>query len=225
MSKAEEASNPISTPTLDRPVRLAVLLSGGGSTLQNLIDRIEEGRLQAEIAVVIASKEGIKGIERAREAKLDTVIIARKRYADASSFNDALHGELESHDFDIVVLAGFLSPIQLRKLKFWQIINVHPSLIPAFCGKGFYGERVHRAVLEAGIKISGCTVHFVDDEYDHGPVILQKAVEVRDADDVATLAARVISAERELYPQAIELWAQGKLMIEGRRVQILDKGR
>jgi len=201
--------------------RLAVLLSGGGSTLQNFIDRIADGRLRARIEVVVASKAEALGLERARRAGLPACTIERKAYADVRSFNDALHAELARHGVDLVVLAGFLSPFELRGSFAERVMNVHPSLLPAFGGKGFYGERVHRAVLESGVRLSGCTVHFADDEYDRGPIIAQGAVPVEDDDTVATLAARVQALESELYPEAVQMWAAGRLRIEGRRVRRL----
>jgi folate-dependent phosphoribosylglycinamide formyltransferase PurN len=146
--------------------------------------------------------------------------VPRKQHPDVAAFNDALHTELDRHQFDLITLAGFLSPLQSRGLYAGRVLNVHPALIPAFSGAGFYGERVHRAVIDAGVKISGCTVHFADDEYDHGPIILQGTVPVLDDDTPATLAARVHEVENELYPQAIGLWADGRLEIDGRRVRI-----
>ena len=206
--------------TQHSPVRLAVLLSGAGTTLQNLIDRIADGRLVAKIVVVIASRADAGGLERARRAGIPAVVVARKEFPDTDRFNDALHDELAKHDLDLIIMAGFLSQVQLRGRYNGRVLNVHPALIPAFCGKGFYGERVHRAVLEAGVKVSGCTVHFADDEYDHGPIVLQGAVPVLDDDTPETLAARVHQLENELYPEAIRLWAEGLLEIVGRRVRL-----
>lgn len=203
-----------------RPVRLAVLISGAGTTLQNLIDRIADGRLSAIVAVVIASRADAGGLERARSAGIHAALVARKDFPDLDRFNDALHAQLERYDFDLIIMAGFLSPFQLRGRYSGRVLNVHPALIPAFCGKGFYGERVHRAALEAGVKISGCTIHFADEEYDHGPIILQGAVPVRDDDTPETLAARIHEVENELYPEAIRLWGEGRLEIVGRRVRI-----
>jgi formyltetrahydrofolate-dependent phosphoribosylglycinamide formyltransferase len=206
---------------MDRPVRLAVLVSGGGTTLQNLLDRIGAGALRAEIAVVIASRSDAFGLERARRAGLPALAVPRKAYADAEAFNDALHAALEPFAVDLVVLAGFLSLFQPRTRYAGRVLNIHPALIPAFCGPGFYGDKVHRAVLASGVRVSGCTVHFADDQYDHGPIILQGAVPVLDDDTPETLAARVHGVENELYPQAIALWADDRLRIEGRRVRIL----
>lgn len=204
-----------------RPVRLAVLLSGAGSTLQNLLDRIADRSLPAEIVVVISSRAEAGGLDRARKAGLRAVAVPRAQYPDVDRFNDALHAELGRHEIDLIVLAGFLWPFQLRNRYAGRVLNIHPALIPAFCGKGYYGMKVHRAVIESGVKVSGCTVHFADDEYDHGPIILQAAVEVRDDDTPETLAERVHELENRLYPEAIRLWAAGRLRIEGRRVRIL----
>jgi phosphoribosylglycinamide formyltransferase-1 len=205
---------------LDRPVRLAVLLSGSGTTLQNFIDRIADGRLAAEIVLVLASRADAAGLQRARAAGIPAIAVPRKDFPDVDAFNDALHAELARCQCDLIVLAGFLSPFQLRERYRARVLNIHPALIPAFCGKGFYGERVHRAVLEAGVKVSGCTVHFADDQYDHGPIILQGVVPVLDDDTVEALAARVHTLELELYPEAVRLWAAGRLEITGRRVRI-----
>lgn len=207
---------------MQRPARLAVLVSGGGTTLQNFIDRIASGSLRAEIAVVIASRADAYGLERARCAGIPALVVARKEQADAEQFNDALHRALEPFAVDLVILAGFLSLFQPRDRYAGRVMNIHPALIPAFCGSGFYGERVHRAVIESGVRISGCTVHFADDQYDHGPIILQGTVPVLDDDTPETLAARIHSLEQELYPEAVRLWTEGRLRIEGRRVRILE---
>jgi phosphoribosylglycinamide formyltransferase 1 len=206
---------------MHRPVRLAVLISGGGSTLQNFLDRIAAGTLPAEIAVVVASRSDAYGLERARRAGLAAVVVARKQHADVERFNDALHAALAPFAVDLVVLAGFLSLFQPRARYAGRVMNIHPALIPAFCGPGFYGARVHEAVIESGVRVSGCTVHFADDQYDHGPIILQGTVPVLDDDTPDTLAARVHAVELDLYPEAIRLWAAGRLRIEGRRVRIL----
>jgi len=203
------------------PIRLAVLLSGSGTSLQNLLDRIADGRLSTRIAVVVGSRSDAFGLERARRAGIPTVLIARHAYPDATAFNDALHAALDPHAPDLVVLAGFLSLFEPRARYAGRVMNIHPALIPAFCGEGFYGHRVHDAVLAAGVKVSGCTVHFADDHYDRGPIILQGCVPVLDDDTAATLAARVMALEYELYPQAIQLFADRRLAVEGPRVRIL----
>lgn len=202
------------------PLRIAVLLSGAGTSLENLLEHIETGRLDARVAVVIASKPAAGGLERARRRGIPARAIPRRAHPDIEAFNDALHEELGRHAVDLVALLGFLSPFHPRGRYAGRVINVHPSLIPAFSGRGFYGHRVHEAVLEAGVKLTGATVHFADDEYDHGPIILQEAVPVRDDDTPDSLAARVQEVERCLVPEAIRLFAEGRLVIEGRRVRI-----
>lgn len=206
---------------MQRPVRLGVLISGSGSTLQNLLDRIAAGTLPAEIAGVVSSRADAYGLERARRAGVPALTVARKAHADVDRFNDALHAALEPMNVDLVILAGFLSLFQPRARYAGRVMNIHPALIPAFCGSGFYGDKVHEAVIASGVRVSGCTVHFADDQYDHGPIILQGTVPVLDDDTPETLAARVHALERELYPDAIRLWAEDRLRIEGRRVRIL----
>ena len=206
---------------MKRRARLAVLLSGGGSTLQNLLDRIAAGTLPAEVVVVVASRPEAYGLERARQAGIPALVVARKEYQDSARFSDAMHAALAPYDVDLVILAGFLSLFEPRSRYAGRVMNIHPALIPAFCGAGFYGDRVHRAVIESGVRLSGCTVHFADDQYDHGPIILQDTVPVFDDDTPETLAARIHALEHELYPEAIRLWAEGRLRIEGRRVRIL----
>lgn len=205
-------------------LRLAVLLSGGGTTLQNLLDHIADGRLSAEVAVVVSSRADAFGLERARGAGIPALTVARKGHADVPAFNDALHAALEPYAADLVVLAGFLSLFQPRARYAGRVLNIHPALIPSFCGEGFYGHRVHEAVLASGVKVSGCTVHFADDQYDRGPIILQGCVPVLDDDTAETLAARVLALEHELYPRAIQLFAENRLRIEGRRVRVLPAG-
>jgi formyltetrahydrofolate-dependent phosphoribosylglycinamide formyltransferase len=203
-------------------LRVAVLLSGEGTSLENLFERIDAGALPAEIAVVIASKAKAGGLERARRRSVPAVAVPRRDHPDITDFNDRIHAELDRREVDLIALLGFLSPFQTRGKWAGRAINVHPALIPAFSGKGFYGRRVYEAVLEAGVRVTGATVHFADDEYDHGPIILQEPVAVRDDDTPESLATRVQAVERELVPQAIRLIAEGRLALEGRRVRILS---
>jgi formyltetrahydrofolate-dependent phosphoribosylglycinamide formyltransferase len=200
-----------------KPLRVAVLLSGSGTSLENLFERIDAGELPAEIAVVIASRADAGGLARARRRGVPAVAVPRKELRDARAFNDALHAELARHRVDVVALLGFLSPFETRGFA-GRTINVHPALVPAFSGKGFYGARVHEAVLARGCKLSGATVHFCDDEYDHGPIILQEAVPVLDGDTPDTLAARIQAVERRLVPEALRLLAEGRLRVENGRV-------
>ena len=201
-------------------LRIAVLLSGSGTSLENLVRHIEKGALGAEIVAVISSRAKALGLQRARRHGLPAHVVERRAYDDETAFNDAIHRILEQARPDLLVLAGFLSKLDLRG---WdgRAVNIHPALIPAFSGPGFYGERVHRAVLESGVKLTGATVHFCNQEYDQGPIILQQAVPVRDDDTVETLAKRVLELEYALLPRAIQLYAEGRLRVEGRRVRIL----
>lgn len=203
-------------------LRLGVLLSGSGTTLQNFIDRIDRGELDASIEVVLGSRAGAYGLERARRHGIPAVPVPRKDFADAASFSDAVWAQLEPYRVDLVVLAGFMSLLSVPEAYVNRIMNVHPALIPAFCGQGMYGHHVHEAVLAAGVKVTGVTVHFVDAEYDHGPIILQECVPVLDDDTPETLAARVQALERELYPRAVALFAAGRLRVEEGRVRRLD---
>ena len=204
-----------------RILNLAVLLSGSGRTLENVQQAILAGRLSARVVVVVSSKSDAYGLVRARQHGLDAVAVPRRDYPDLQAFNAALNAVLAHYSIDLVVLAGFLSLYQPPPALVGRVMNMHPALLPAFGGQGLYGDRVHRAVLESGVKLSGCTVHFADALYDHGPIILQAAVPVYDDDTVAALAARVFAAECELYPQAIQLYAEDRLRSAGRRVRIL----
>jgi len=201
------------------PLRVGVLLSGEGTTLEALCERIDEGAVPAEVGLVLASKNEAGGLARARRRGIPAVAVPRKAHPDVRAFNDVLHAELARHEIGFVALLGFLSPFELRGRFAGRALNTHPALIPAFCGQGFYGRRVHEAVVASGVKVSGATVHFVDDEYDHGPIILQEAVPVLDDDTPDTLATRVQAVERRLVPEAIRLFAEGRLVIEGRRVR------
>lgn len=202
------------------PTRLAVFLSGSGTTLQNLIDRIDAGTLPVHIVAVVSSKANAFGLERARKANLPTAVVERKQCASVEDFSQRLFDAAWEAQADLVALAGFLQLIHIPKDFMNRVLNIHPALIPAFCGKGMYGHHVHEAVLAHGAKVSGCTVHFVDNEYDHGPIVLQRAVPVLEDDTPDTLAARVFREECEAYPEAIRLFAEGRLQIEGRRVRI-----
>ena len=202
-------------------IRIAVLLSGSGTSLENIFEHIDAG-LPAEVVCVLSSKKNAFGLQRAEKRGVPAIAIPRREYEDVGAFNDALHEALAPFDPDLVCLLGFLSPFELRSRYAGRVLNVHPALIPAFSGKGFYGHRVHEAVLESGARYSGATVHFVDAEYDHGPIILQEPVEVRDDDTAHSLAGRVQEAERRLVPEAIRLFAAGRLQITGRRVRIAE---
>ena len=204
------------------PLKIALLLSGSGTTLQNLIDRAGAGELDAQFVCVISSRADAYGLERARKHHIPAIPIVRKDYGALEAFNAAIWDTVRSHGAELVVLAGFMSLLHIPDDYENRVVNVHPALIPAFCGKGMYGHHVHEAVLEYGVKLSGATVHFANNIYDAGPIILQDTVPVFDDDTPDTLAERVQAKERELYPKAIRLFAEGRLRVEGRRVRILD---
>jgi len=203
-------------------INIAVLISGGGTNLQAIIDGIESGFIPAKIAVVISSREDAYGLKRAEAHGLETCYIGAGNYPDPEQRTEKILEVLQEKKIDLVVLAGYMSILDPKIVEAYrnQIINIHPSLIPSFCGKGFYGKRVHQAVLDYGAKVTGATVHFVDEGTDTGPIILQKAVEVKEDDTAETLAQRVLKVEHELLPLAVKLFAEGRLHVEGRKVQI-----
>lgn len=202
-------------------IRLAVLLSGSGTTLQNIIDHIDQGKLDAEVVCVISSRANAYGLERARKHSIPAITVPFKQFPDTSAFSWAIWDEVRKYHADLAVLAGFMSLLEVPPDFAHKIMNVHPALIPAFCGKGMYGQHVHEAVLAYGVKVSGATVHFVDEHYDHGPIILQEAVPVLPDDTPDSLAERVQAKERELYPRAIQLYAEGRLRVENRIVKVI----
>ncbi len=193
---------------MKNPVRLGVLLSGSGRTLQNLLDRIKDGSLPARIEVVISSHPDVKGLERARTRKIPAVTVDYKGYDDAKAFSAAVTEELDRHPVDLVIMAGFIRRYLFPKKYEGRVLNIHPALLPDFGGKGYYGHHVHEAVLEAGKKESGCTVHLADLQYDRGPILLQKRVPVLPGDTPDALAERVFQAECEAYPEAIRRMAE-----------------
>ncbi len=203
---------------------LAVLISGGGSNLQAIIDHIEAGHIRARIGVVISSRKDAYGLVRAKKHGIPAYCISKADYEDIELFNRALLAKLDEYNTDLIVLAGYLNILSPEIIRRYpnRIINVHPSLIPSFCGKGYYGLRVHQCALDYGVKVTGATVHFVDEGTDTGPIILQKAVEVHEDDDANTLSARVLEVEHELLPKAVSLFVDDKLVIEGRKVKILE---
>ncbi len=207
------------SPAARSRLRIAVLLSGSGTSLENLFEHIDRG-LPAEVVCVVASKKSAFGLERAARRGVPAIAVPRREHADVDAFNDALHAALAPFTPDLVCLLGFLSPFQLRGRFEGRALNVHPALIPAFSGQGFYGHHVHEAVLEKGVKITGATVHFVSEGYDEGPILLQGTVPVLDDDTPDTLAERVQALERELVPEAIRLVAEGRVRIEAGRTWI-----
>ncbi|MBX3414457.1 MAG: phosphoribosylglycinamide formyltransferase [Pirellulales bacterium] len=202
------------------PLRLAVLISGGGTTLANLLAKIDECALDAEVRLVITSNPAARGIDIALRAGIPVEIIERSEYRDLADFSRANFDPIRKAGVDLVAMGGYLKLVPIPDDFAGRVMNIHPSLIPAFCGKGFYGHHVHEAVLEYGAKVSGCTVHFVDNQYDHGPIVLQRTVPVEAGDTPDDLAARVFAAECEAYPAALQLFAAGRLRIDGRVVHV-----
>ncbi len=202
---------------MTNPIRLVALVSGGGTTLQNLIDRIAAGSLDATIVGVVSSRADAFGVERAKRSGIPVTVVASRspRFADLTSGS-----AVRAFSPDLVCFAGWLHLLPIPDDFRHQVLNIHPALLPAFGGKGMYGHHVHEAVLAYGAKVSGCTVHFADDTYDTGPILVQKCVPVKEGDDPDTLAARVFQAECEAYPEAIQLIASGRVTVQGRRVVI-----
>lgn len=203
------------------PIRLAVLLSGTGRTLQNIIDKINQGSLDARIEVVIGSRADAFGLQRAKNHGIPAVVVERKKYRRAEEFCNEITAQLDKHAVDLVIMAGFNCLYKIPDKYTGRIMNIHPALIPSFCGKNYWGMKVHEAALDYGVKVSGCTVHFADNTYDNGPIILQRTVPVIDGDTPESLAERVFKEECVAYPEAIRLFQQGRLKIEGRKVRIL----
>ena len=202
-----------------RTLRIAVLLSGGGTSLENLFEHIDAG-LPAEVVCVLSSKKSAFGLQRAEKRQVPAFAIPRRDFPDVGAFNDALHERLSEFEPDLVCLLGFLSPFEMRGRYANRTLNVHPALIPAFSGKGYYGHHVHEAVLAAGVKLTGATVHFASDDYDDGPILLQQAIPVEEDDTAESLAERVQAVERELLPEAIRLIAEDRVRIEAGRTRI-----
>jgi phosphoribosylglycinamide formyltransferase 1 len=190
---------------MNNPIRIAVLLSGSGRTLQNLIDRIAAGQLDAKIVLVISNKSDAYGLMRADEAGIATAIVRRQDFR-GPAFSDRIFTLIRKSRVDLVCMAGFLQLIQIPEDFTGRVLNIHPALLPNFGGHGMYGQFVHEAVLSAGSKESGCTVHIADNEYDRGTILIQKRVPVLDGDTPEMLAERVFAAECEAYPEAIQKW-------------------
>ena len=201
-------------------VRLGIFLSGGGRTMVNVAQGIELGQLNAEIVLVISSRSTVAGVERARQLGLEPHIVRKKDHPDLADFSAQIVQLLDEAKVDLVAQCGWLCLWEIPPRYENRVMNIHPALLPAFGGQGMWGHHVHQAVLAAGCKVSGCTVHFVTNEYDTGPIIVQKTCPVLDDDDPDTLAARVFEQECLAYPEAIRLFAQGRLTVEHGRTHI-----
>ncbi|MFM8216399.1 MAG: phosphoribosylglycinamide formyltransferase [Pirellula sp.] len=187
---------------------IAVLISGGGTTLKNLIDRKAQNTLAVDFRLVVSSNPKAKGLGYAQEASIPAKVIRKKDFVDGQSHSDAMFQAVRDSGAKLVVMGGYLEHLLIPDDFENRVINIHPSLIPAFCGKGMYGLYVHQAAIEFGVKVSGCTVHFVDNQYDHGPILLQRTCEVLDDDTPETLQKRVFELERKALPDAINKIAQ-----------------
>lgn len=198
---------------------LSVLVSGSGTTLQNLFDLIDAGQLPARVARVIGSREGLPAAQRAVAGRVPYDVVDRKTAGSIDAQSARVFELCDAVQSDLVVCAGWLSLLRVPQRYVNRVMNVHPALLPAFGGKGMFGRHVHDAVLQHGCKVSGCTVHFVDDQYDHGPIVLQRACPVHEDDTPDTLAARVQAEERAALPEAIRLFAAGALSVDGRIVR------
>ncbi|MCA9411185.1 MAG: phosphoribosylglycinamide formyltransferase [Candidatus Omnitrophica bacterium] len=201
-------------------LKLAVFFSGGGSTLQNLIDHIRNGTLDADINWTLSSRAGVDGIRKSEEAGIPCLVVPRKEFDSHKSFSEKINEHLRDNPVDLIVLAGFMSLYHFPPEYNRRVVNIHPALIPAFCGLGMYGHHVHEAVIQSGVRLTGATVHFADNEYDRGPIIIQETVPVLDEDTPDTVAERVQELERKIYPQAIQLIAEDRIRVEGNRVKI-----
>jgi phosphoribosylglycinamide formyltransferase-1 len=204
----------------DAPLPIAVLVSGGGTTLRNLIEQIAAGALPVEIRLVISSNPQAKGLEFAAAAGIRALVVEKHKSLTPEAYSSAVFGPCRDAGAKIVVMGGFLKHVLIPPDFENRVVNIHPSLIPAFCGRGMYGHRVHEAVLAAGARTTGCTVHFVDNQYDHGPIILQRAVDVLPDDTPGSLQARVFAAECQALPEALRLIAAGRVQVAKGQVAI-----
>ena len=208
---------------MTRPLRIAVLISGGGTTLRNLLDHRQQDDLPYDCRVVISSNPQSQGLVIARDAEIPAVTVRKRDFSDGEQHSQAVFGHCRDAGVELVVMGGYLEHLLIPDDFENRVINIHPSLIPSFSGKGFYGLRVHRAVLEYGAKLTGCTVHFVDNEFDHGPIIAQRSCSVLNDDTPETLQRRVFELECEIYPQVVAAVARGQISVRDRRVTFSPK--
>ncbi len=204
-------------------MNLAVFVSGSGTNLQAIIDAVAEGKLSADIKLVLSSRRDAFALQRAEKHGIPAVYLSSKEFDSREEFVRAMMETLQRHQVDFIALAGYMRRVPPEVVQRFKnrITNIHPALLPAFGGKGMYGIRVHQAVIEYGCKVTGVTVHLVDEEYDRGPIVAQRCVPVLDDDTPEALAARVLEVEHQLYPEVLQLFAEGKVKVEERRVRIL----
>lgn len=204
-----------------KPLAIAVLISGGGRTLRNFVELADAGKLPVDIRLVVSSTATAGGLEHARDAGIAAKTIARSDFDSPRSYGQAIFAACREAGVEFVVMAGFLKLLSIPDDFTHRVVNIHPSLIPAFCGQGMYGQRVHQAVLASGVKVTGVTVHFVDDQYDHGPIIWQQPTPVFADDTVDSLAARVFELEKEAYPHVLRLLAAHRIQVVEDRATIV----
>lgn len=203
-------------------LRIAVFASGRGSNFRSIVKSINRGDLDAEIAFVLSNNPDPGAFEFAREENIKTIHLTSRSFSSQDEFDDKLLGVLKEHDVNLIVLAGYMKKLSPRIVKAYRnrIVNIHPALLPSFGGKGLYGLKVHESVLNYGCKVTGVTVHIVDEGYDTGPIVYQQPVEVKDDDDPETLAARVLKVEHLVYPKVLRLFAENRVKVKGRKVYI-----
>lgn len=213
-------------PSALNPLRIAVMVSGQGrgSNMQAIIDGCKSGKINGEVALVIGVKDDAPAMERARDQGVPNLAISPKAFDSAEAYDDAVFSALQSNSIDLICLAGYMRVLGQKIIDAWRdrIMNVHPALIPSFCGKGMYGHHVHEAVIARGVKFTGVTVHFVDEDYDTGPIILQAVVGVDSDDTPDSVASKVLVQEHKAYTEAISLFSQGRLKVVGRKVSIVS---
>jgi phosphoribosylglycinamide formyltransferase-1 len=207
---------------MTQPLQLAVFASGGGTNFQTILDTIDRGELTAKVKLCVSDRDDAGALDRARKHRVSTTVLPPDRFDSSRAFADQLLLALDEHDVDFIALAGYLRKIPGPVVRTFEgrMVNVHPALLPAFGGRGMYGMHVHRAVVEYGVRWTGVTVHLVDEEYDHGPVVLQQPVRVYPDDTPETVAERVLEVEHRLYPQTLQLFAEDRVSTDGRKVHI-----
>jgi phosphoribosylglycinamide formyltransferase-1 len=201
-------------------MKIAVWISGGGTTLGNILDCVSAGLLDVDVRLVVSSRSDVGGIEVARASAIETQVVLKSLFISPAGYSEEMFRRCRELAVDYVVMAGFLKHVLIPQDFTNRVVNIHPSLIPAFCGKGMYGSRVHQAVVESGVTESGCTIHFVDNEFDHGPIIYQQAVDVDAGDIEEDVRARVFAAECEAYPKVLRWLAAGRISVAGSVVTV-----
>lgn len=203
-------------------IKIAVWISGGGTTLSNILDCVSTGTLDVEVCLVVSSRSKVGGLEIAKSAGIEIQVVPTGTFDSPDQYRDEMFRRSRELGVHYVVMAGFLKHVLIPSDFTNRVVNIHPSLIPAFCGKGMYGNRVHQAVVDSGVTVSGCTVHFVDNEFDHGPIIYQQAVEVAEGDSAEDVRQRVFAAECEAYPKVLSWLNAGRISVDGSVVIVKD---